>query len=100
LLAGRRVRSALWVTMAREVRAEAKKAGLVQALDALGGRVVADTCLIVAPVKELGFRRMATPSGKGAYYAPSYSGLAVHYGSLEACVEAAVSGEWKLEIGN
>jgi predicted aconitase len=100
LLAGRRVRSALWVTMAREVRAEAKKAGLVQALDALGGRVVADTCLVVAPVKELGFRRMATPSGKGAYYAPSHSGLAVHYGSLEACVEAAVSGEWRLEIGN
>jgi predicted aconitase len=100
LLAGRQVRSALWVTMAREVRAEAKKAGLVQALDALGGRVVADTCLIVAPVKELGFRHMATPSGKGAYYAPSHSRLAVHYGSLEACIEAAVSGEWRLGIGD
>jgi predicted aconitase len=100
LLAGRRVRSALWVTMAREVRAEAKKVGLVQALEALGGRVVADTCLVVAPVKGLGFRRMATPSGKGAYYAPSHSGLAVHYGSLEACIEAAVSGEWRLGIGD
>jgi predicted aconitase len=100
LLAGRQVRSALWVTMAREVRAEAKKVGLVQALEALGGRVVADTCLVVAPVKELGFRHMATPSGKGAYYAPSHSGLAVHYGALEACIEAAVSGEWRLEVGD
>jgi predicted aconitase len=100
LLAGRQVRSALWVTMAREVRAEAKKVGLVQALEALGGRVVADTCLVVAPVKELGFRHMATPSGKGAYYAPSHSGLAVHYGALEACIEAAVSGEWRLGIGD
>jgi predicted aconitase len=99
LVAGRQTRSALWVTMAREVRAEAKKMGLVQALEAVGGQVVADTCLVVAPVKELGFRRLATPSGKGAYYAPSHSGLAVHYGSLEACIEAAVSGEWRLEVG-
>ncbi len=100
LLDGRRVRSALWVTMAREVRAEAKKMGLVQTLEAMGGRVVADTCLVVAPVKQLGFRHMATPSGKGAYYAPSHSGLAVHYGSLEACIEAAVSGEWGWGIGD
>jgi predicted aconitase len=100
LLAGRRVQSALWVTMARDVRAEAKKVGLVQALEAMGGRVVADTCLVVAPVKQLGFRHMATPSGKGAYYAPSHSGLAVHYGSLEACIEAAVRGEWGWEIGD
>jgi len=97
LLAGRRVRARLWVTMAREARAEAARAGAVAALEALGGQVVADTCLVVAPVKELGFRRMATPSGKGAYYAPSQSGLAVRYGSVEACIEAAVTGRWPLE---
>ncbi len=96
LLDGRRTRTALWVTMAREVRAEAARAGLVAHLEALGGRVVADTCLIVAPVKELGFRSMATPSGKGAYYAPGHSGMAVYFGALESCIEAAVSGHWKI----
>jgi predicted aconitase len=55
----------------------------------------ADTCLVVAPVRELGFRRLATPSGKGAYYAPSHSGLAVRYASLEACIEAAVTGRMR-----
>jgi predicted aconitase len=95
LLADRRVRTALWVTMARELRAEAEKAGLVAELEGLGGQVVADTCLVVAPIRELGFRRMATPSGKGAYYAPSHSGLGVRYGSLETCIEAAVTGKWK-----
>ena len=83
--------------MAREVRAEAENAGLVEAMEMLGGRVVADTCLVVAPVRELGFRCMATPSGKGAYYAPSHSGLAVRYGSLETCIEAAVTGKWTAE---
>jgi predicted aconitase len=97
LLAGRPVRTALWVTMAREVRAEAENAGLVEAMELLGGRVVADTCLVVAPVRELGFRCMATPSGKGAYYAPGHSGLGVRYGSLETCIEAAVTGKWKAQ---
>jgi len=99
LLAGRRIRTALWVTMAREVRAEAEKAGMVAELEGLGGQVVADTCLVVAPVRELGFQRMATPSGKGAYYAPSHSGLGVRYGPLEACIEAAVTGEWRISDG-
>jgi hypothetical protein len=94
LLNGRPVRKALWVTMARAMRDKAAHQGLVAALEQAGGRVVADTCLVVAPVKSLGFRRMATVSGKGAYYVPAHSGLAVRYGPLEACIEAAVAGHW------
>lgn len=94
LLNGRPVRAALWVTMARAMRDKAAHQGLVAALEQAGGRVVADTCLVVAPVKSLGFHRMATVSGKGAYYVPAHSGLAVRYGPLEACIEAAVAGHW------
>ena len=64
--------------------------GLVAAAEDCGGQVVADTCVVVAPVNELGFRSMATPSGKGAYYGPSHARLAVYYGTLAQCIEAAV----------
>lgn len=94
LLRGRQVRSALWVTAAREVRERAAERGLVATLEACGAQVVADTCVVVAPVRELGFRTMATPSGKGAYYGPSHAGLAVYYGALTQCIEAAVEGQW------
>jgi hypothetical protein len=94
LLRGRKVRSALWITAAREVRQAAVEVGLVAALEACGAQVVADTCVVVAPMRELGFRSMATPSGKGAYYGPSHAGLAVHYGTLAACIESAVEGRW------
>jgi predicted aconitase len=94
LLDGRQVRSALWITAAREVRQAAAELGLVAVLEASGAQVVADTCVVVAPMRELGFRSMATPSGKGAYYGPSHAGLAVHYGTLAACIESAVEGEW------
>lgn len=91
---GRACRTALWVTMARQLRDEAARTGLLQRFEALGGRVVADTCLVVAPVEGLGFCSLATPCAKGAYYAPGHSGLAVRFGSVEACVEAAASGRW------
>jgi len=94
LLDGRGVRSALWITTSRGVRDQAQRDGLVDALAASGARVVADMCAVVAPMEELGFRTLATPSAKGAVYLPGHAGLLVRYGSPEQCVEAAVSGTW------
>jgi predicted aconitase len=93
-LEGRYVKAALWITTARAVRQAAEEAGLVDLIEAAGGRVVADTCMVVAPVADLGFRTMATNSAKMAFYTPSHSGLAVRFGPLERCLEAAVSGNW------
>ena len=93
-LDGRRVRTALWITTARATRQAAQAAGLVERIEAAGGRVVADTCLVVAPVAGLGFRTMATNSAKMAFYTPSHSGLSVRFGPLEQCLEAALSGVW------
>jgi hypothetical protein len=94
LLDGRRAKAALWITAAREVREQAKAQGMVTTIEASGGRVVADMCAVVAPMRELGFRTVATASAKGATYLPSHAGLIVRYGTVEQCVEAAVSGLW------
>jgi len=93
-LDGRRVAAALWITTARDIRRAAQAAGLVARIEAAGGRVVADTCMVVAPVDELGFRSLATNSAKMAFYAPSHSGLAVRFGPLERCLSAALTGRW------
>jgi predicted aconitase len=89
-----RVKAALWITTARATRVQAEEAGLVDRIEAAGGRVVADTCMVVAPVADLGFRTLATNSAKMALYAPSHSGLAVRFGPIEQCLEAATSGRW------
>jgi predicted aconitase len=94
-LDGRRVTATLWLTTARTTRDAARSAGLVARIEAAGGRVVADTCMVVAPVAELGFHTLATNSAKMAFYTPSHSRLAVHFGSMEQCLEAAVTGRWR-----
>jgi len=93
-LDGRQVTAELWITTARTIRQAAEEGGLVARIEAAGGRVVADTCLVVAPVAELGFRNMATNSAKMAVYAPSHSGLSVRFGTMGQCLEAAVTGRW------
>ena len=93
-LRGRQLRTRLWVTTARQTREQAAAEGWVQLIEAAGGRVVADTCTVVAPLPLLGIRSLATNAAKTACYAPSHSGVRVRFGSLEHCLEAAVTGLW------
>jgi predicted aconitase len=93
-LEGKQVKAKLWVTTAQRTKEMARKRGWVEIIEAAGGQVVADTCLVVAPVQTLGVRNMATNSAKAAFYAPSHSHLNVRYGTLERCLEAAVTGRW------
>ncbi|MBC7251754.1 MAG: DUF521 domain-containing protein, partial [Anaerolineae bacterium] len=92
---GQRLQAALWITTARQIKEKAVEAGYVATIEAAGGKLVADTCLVVAPMDALGFRTLATNSAKMAFYAPSHSGLRVRFGPLEQCLEAAVTGHWR-----
>ena len=94
LLRGKRLRVPLWVTAARPIRERAEAEGLVESIEAAGGQVVSDTCVVVAPVDLLGFRSIATNSAKAAFYLPSHSGASTRFGSLEQCVRAGLSGRW------
>ncbi len=71
----------------RQVREEGQSLGLVQAIESAGGQVVADGCVIVAPMSDLAYRTLATNSAKMATYAWSHavSGRALAPWNL-ACV--------------
>lgn len=92
LLQGKRVATRLWVTTARLTKTMVPHA--VEAIERAGGLVVSDTCLVVAPIEELGIRRLATNSAKAAFYAPSHSHMDVRFGTLGQCLAAAITGRW------
>ncbi|RUA16263.1 MAG: hypothetical protein DSY55_04530 [Clostridia bacterium] len=94
-LKGRSLATRLWITTSQITRARAAKEGLVQIIEAAGGEVVADTCAVVAPVRSLGIRTMATNAGKMANYAPMHSGVKMRYGDRDKCLDAAISGRWE-----
>jgi predicted aconitase len=71
-LEGRTVRRRLWVCTSRAVKQQAAALGLVQTIEAAGARVVADTCMVVAPIEGMATGTMAVDSGKAAAYLPSF----------------------------
>ncbi len=94
-LRGKRLATRLWVTTGEITRQAAAELGYVQIIEAAGGEVVADTCAVVAPMRMLDVRTMATNAGKMACYAPMHSGVKMRFGDLDACLDAAVTGEWR-----
>jgi len=80
------------VTTSRIMRDLAASAGLLGTLEAFGGRVTVDTCILATPMLPKTVRRLMTNSGKYALYSPGLLGVEVAYGSLEDCVSSAVAG--------
>jgi predicted aconitase len=68
LVRGRALGGRLWVFTSRGVYAEAEKAGYVRSIMEAGGRVYRDTCMVVAPLRELGWKEVATNSFKAGHY--------------------------------
>ncbi len=89
----------LVVTTSRAVRDLAQRAGLLEPLQAFGGRLMVDTCVLATPMAPGTTRRLMTNSAKYAWYSPGLLGSAVAFGSLAECVESARRGRVVREPG-
>jgi predicted aconitase len=94
LLAGRRRSPEVQflVTTSRAVAALARRAGLLDDLEAFGGRVTVDTCILASPMLPPEVSHLMTNSAKYAYYSPGLLGVHVAFGSTADCVASAVAG--------
>ena len=98
LAGGKRFAVPFYVCTGRGVLEDMEKAGRLKTLTDTGIEIVADTCVVVAPI--LPGRDKGTPpgvlmtnSGKFAHYTPATTGYEVVYGSLEDCVASAETGK-------
>jgi len=90
-LAGRRLRRPLWVCTSSFTREAARRLGLAGPLEAAGARLVADTCMVVAPLERMGFRCTGVDSGKAACYLPSLCQQRVIFRPLEELLQEALA---------
>lgn len=89
-LGGRQARKPVWACLSRSVKREAERLGLVERLERCGVRFAADTCPIVAPIREMGYSSVATNSAKGALYSRNLNRLKVRFLPLRELVELAL----------
>ena len=79
---GKKLATKLWVCTARKTKEAADKAGFTQAIEQAGGNVVADTCMVVCPLEEMGIKHAACNSGKAAKYLTNMFKRKVVYGDV------------------
>ncbi|MDR0900352.1 MAG: aconitase X catalytic domain-containing protein [Methanobrevibacter sp.] len=87
LVKGKKVKNDLWVCTSINVKAAADRMGYTKAIEDAGGLCVCDTCMVVAPIEELGYEAIGVNSAKAANYVPSMCGLDVIYDSLENLIK-------------
>jgi predicted aconitase len=85
----------MWVHTNVAIKAMAAQLGYVRAIEESGAIVTQDLCTILGNPEALGFKTLATNSGKMAFYAPGSNGFGVWFGEAKRCVDAAVTGFWK-----
>jgi hypothetical protein len=80
------------VTTSRATKALATQEGFLQTLDAFGGRITLDTCILATPMLPPEIKVLMTNSAKCAFYTPGLLNKKVVFGSLQDCVHSAVEG--------
>jgi predicted aconitase len=94
LLAGKKIRTHLWIFTSRAVKAEAEAKGYVQAIQDAGGWVMTDTCSAIGRILPPGTKVVALDSAKQAHYLPAIMGIEAWFGSTADCIRAALTGRW------
>jgi len=86
-LEGKRLKKPLWVCTSRMVKEASNRMGFTQTIEAAGGKVVADTCMVVSPIEEMGYKTTAVNSGKAANYLPGFCKQNVVFTKLDTLIE-------------
>ncbi len=83
IVEGKTIKNKLWICTSVSVKATADRMGYTEIIEAAGGNVVCDTCMVVAPIEDMGFEVIGVNSAKAANYVPSMCGLDVVYDDVE-----------------
>lgn len=86
-VSGLKLKNQLWVCTSITIKAAADRMGYTKTIENAGGRLVCDTCMVVAPIEDMGYKVVGVNSAKAANYVPTMCGLDVVYGKLEDLIE-------------
>ena len=86
-LEGKRLKKPVWICTSRMVKEAAKRMGYNEIIAKSGGSIVADTCMVVSPIEQMGYKTTGVNSGKAANYLPGFCKQEVCFANLDDLVE-------------
>lgn len=77
----------IWACLARKTTNDPEVKEVLSRLKGKNVKLVCDTCMVVAPLSEMGYQSIGVNSAKAAHYAPSLAGVKVHFAPLKELVK-------------
>ena len=87
ILDGQTLTKPVWICTSRLMKEAAVRMGYNDTIENAGGRIVADTCMVVSPIEDMGFGTTGVNSGKAAAYLPGFCKQEVCYANVRDLVK-------------
>ncbi|XRP97136.1 aconitase X [Methanocaldococcus sp. 16A] len=87
ILKDKKLDADLWVCCSLHIKAIADRMGYSKIIEKAGGKIIKDTCMVVSPIEDLGYKKVATNSGKAAVYLPNFCKSEVIFGDIVEIVK-------------
>lgn len=85
-LDGKKLARPIWICTSRVMKEAADLMGYSARIESAGGKVVADTCMVVSPIEDMGYSSCGVNSGKAANYLPGFCKQEVIFQSVDELV--------------
>jgi len=89
-LKGKKLRKPVWVCTSRMMKEAAERMGYSEIIEKAGGHIVADTCMVVSPIEDMGYKTTGVNSGKAGNYLPGFCKQNVCFANLNTLLEAVL----------
>jgi len=89
-LVNKRLKKPIWICTSRVMKEAADRMGFTDIIEKAGGNVVADTCMVVAPIEKMGYKTTGVNSGKAANYLPGFCKQEVVFANINKLIEAQI----------
>ena len=86
-LDGKHLKRPVWICTSRMVKEAAERMGYNEIITKAGGSIVADTCMVVSPIEQMGYKTTGVNSGKAANYLPGFCKQEVCFSNIDDLVE-------------
>jgi predicted aconitase len=86
-LKGKKLKKPLWICTSRVMKEAAERMGFSEIIEKAGGSIVADTCMVVSPIEEMGYKVTGVDSGKAANYLPGFCKQEVFFADINKLIE-------------
>lgn len=87
-LKGKHLKKPVWICTSRLMKEAADRMGFTEIIEKAGGYIVADTCMVVSPIEQMGYKTTGVNSGKAANYLPGFCKQDVVFANINKLIEA------------